>query len=82
MNHSYETRAYVIWLRFGSLTRECDPPLRTFKRIFEIREVKVASCITIVRYWRTRGHQIVSLWGKHERKLCYTDDMKSFLLDP
>ena len=43
MNHSYETRAYVLWLRFGSIHEECDPPLRTHRRIFEITGVKVAT---------------------------------------
>ena len=43
VNHSFETRAYVIWLRYGSITQECDPPLRTHQRIFEITGVKVSS---------------------------------------
>jgi hypothetical protein len=82
VNHNYNTRAYVIWLRFGSVTEECDPPLRTFQRIFEITGVKVASCMTIVRNWRRHGHEVVSLRGKWERKLWYTADMKKYLLDP
>jgi hypothetical protein len=82
VNHNLNTRSYVIWLRFGSLTKECDPPLRTFQRIFEITGVKVASCMTIVRNWRRYGHEVVSYRGKYERKLWHTEDMKKFLLDP
>ena len=61
VNHSYETRAYVIWLRYGSIHQECDPPLRTHRRIFEITGVKVASQLTMIRNWRKYGYQICNL---------------------
>ena len=82
MNHSLETRSFVIWLRYGSTTKECDPPLRSFRDISRITGVKVCSCMTIVRNWIKYGHEVVNYKGKYERKLWYTEDMKKFLLNP
>ena len=41
--HSLEMKAFVVWLRYGSLAEVCEPPLRTFKEIFRITGVKVNS---------------------------------------
>lgn len=30
VHHTLEMKAFVVWLRFGSLSEECHPPLRTY----------------------------------------------------
>jgi hypothetical protein len=82
MNHSYETRAFVIWLRFGSIHEECYQPLITYRRIFEITGVKIPSQITMVRNWRKYGHTICNFRGVRQIKYWYTDEMIKYLLDP
>jgi hypothetical protein len=81
-NHQPKIRAFVIWLRFGSIHEECKPPLRTYRYISEITGVKLQSCITIVRNWRRYGYQICNFKGTYERRYWYTDEIKEYLLDP
>ena len=49
VNHRTEARMFVVFLRFGSLTQECHPPLRTHRRIFEIMGVKTTTQFNIIR---------------------------------
>jgi hypothetical protein len=48
-------KAFVIWLRYGTLSEETEPPLRTFRQIFQITGVKVNSQFTIIRLWKDNG---------------------------
>lgn len=47
--HTVEMKAFVVWLRFGSLTAECKPALRKMREIFRITGVKLSSQFTIIK---------------------------------
>ena len=53
--HSLEMKAFVIWLRYGTLSEDIEPPLRTHRQIFQITGVKVTSQFTIIRLWKANG---------------------------
>ena len=55
MYHSLEMKAFVIWLRYGTLSEDIEPPLRTHRQIFQITGVKVTSQFTIIRLWKANG---------------------------
>ena len=52
VHHSLEMKAFVVWLRYGTLSKEVQPPLRTYSQIFQITGVKVNSQFTIIRLWK------------------------------
>ena len=83
VSHRVETRMYVVYLRFGSLTEECHPPLRTHRRIFEITGVKPSTQFNMIRSWRQNNYQVLPSRKGYGRKQCwYDEDIKSYLLDP
>ena len=55
VHHSLEMKAFVVWLRYGTLSEVVEPPLRTFRQIFQITGVKVNSLFTIIRLWKNNG---------------------------
>ena len=57
--HSLEMKAFVVWLRYGSLTEEVEPPLRTYNQIFQVTGVKINSQFIIIRVWRENDYQVV-----------------------
>ena len=78
--HSLEMKAFVIWLRYGTLSEETEPPLRTFRQIFQITGVKVTSQFTIIRLWKQNDFQVVCKRSECGRTACITEEMKKFLL--
>ena len=54
--HSLEMKAFVVWLRYGSLSEEVRPPLRTYSQIFQITGVKIKSQLTIIKLWKENGY--------------------------
>ena len=54
--HSLEMKAFVVWLRYGSLSEEVRPPLRTYSQIFQITGVKIKSQFTIIKLWKENGY--------------------------
>ena len=56
MYHTLEKKAFVVWLRYGTLTEEVRPPLRTFREIFQITGVKINSQFTIIKLWKENGY--------------------------
>ena len=56
VNHSLEMKAFVVWLRYGTLSEEVRPPLRTFREIFQITGVKINSQFTIIKLWKENGY--------------------------
>ena len=50
--HSLEMKAFVVWLRYGTLSEEVQPTLRTYSQIFHITGVKISSQFTIIRLWK------------------------------
>jgi len=83
VNHRTEARMFVVFLRFGSLTQECHPRLRTHRRIFEITGVKPTTQFNIIRRWRENNYQVLPSKKGYDRKRCwYTQEIKDFLLDP
>ena len=66
---------------FGvTLSEVVEPPLRTFRQIFQITGVKVNSQFTIIRLWKDNGFLVV--WKKRQcgRTACITEEMKEYLL--
>ena len=58
--HSLEMKAFVVWLRYGTLSEEVQPPLRTYSQIFKITGVKISSQFTIIiRLWKENDFQVV-----------------------
>ena len=80
VHHSLEMKAFVVWLRYGTLSEVVEPPLRTFRQIFQITGVKVNSQFTIIRLWKDNGFHVV--WKKRQcgRRACITEEMKEYLL--
>ena len=52
--YSNQTKAFVVYLRFGSLTAE-GPPQQSMAQIRDITGVKLVSCYSIIRDWRRKG---------------------------
>lgn len=80
-SYPLDLKAFVIYLRFGTLTNDC-PPIRTMEQVRDITGVKLKSCYTIVRIWRSKGFQITD--GKvghgHPHKL--TPELEKQLINP
>jgi hypothetical protein len=55
VHHSLEMKAFVVWLRYGTLSEVVEPLLRTFRQIFQITGVKFNSQFTIIRLWKDNG---------------------------
>ena len=55
--YSNQTKAFVVYLRFGSLTAE-GPPQHSMAQIRDITGVKLVSCYSIIRDWRRKGFVI------------------------
>ena len=58
-DHSHDVKAYVVFLRYGSLT-EPGPKWHTFSRIREITGVKINTAHYICKHWEKNGFQIVN----------------------
>ena len=54
--HSLEMKAFVVRLRYGSLSEVVEPPLRTFRQIFHVTGVKINSQFTIIKLWKENGY--------------------------
>ena len=55
VHHSLEMKAFVVWLRYGTLSEVVEPPLRTFRQIFQFTGLNVNSQFTIIRLWKENG---------------------------
>jgi hypothetical protein len=73
-------KAFVIWLQYGTLSEDIEPPLRTHRQIFQITGVKVTSQFTIIRLWKENGFQVMCRRGECGRRACITEEMKKYLL--
>lgn len=78
--HTLEMKAFVVWLRYGTLSEEIEPPLRTFHQIFQITGVKVNSQFTIIRLWKENDFQVMCRRRECGRRACITEEMKQYLL--
>ena len=78
--HSLEMKALVVWLRYGTLSEEVQPALRTYSQIFKITGVKISSQFTIIRLWKENGYQVVCRRSECGRRTYITDEMKQYLL--
>ncbi len=55
--YSNDTKAFVVYLRFGSLTQD-GPPQHSMAQIRDLTGVKLVSCYSIIRDWRKKGFVI------------------------
>jgi len=78
--HSLEMKVFVVWLRYGTLSEEVQPALRTYSQIFKITGVKISSQFTIVRLWKEISYQVVCRRSECGRRTYITDEMKQYLL--
>ena len=78
--HSLEMKAFVVWLRYGTLSEEVQPTLRTYSQIFHITGVKISSQFIIIRLWKENGHQVVCKRSDCGRRTYITQEMKQYLL--
>ena len=57
--HSQDIKAYVIYLRYASLTKP-GPKWHTFREISQIAGVKLTSAYSIVDYWEKNGYRFIN----------------------
>lgn len=56
-NLTVEQKAYIVYLRYGSLTDDSNP-IRTHREVGEITGIKVNSCTTVCQRWKRDGFTI------------------------
>jgi len=78
--HTLEMKAFVVWLRYGTLSEEVQPALRTYSQIFKITGVKISSQFTIIRLWKENDYQMMCRRSDCGRRTYITDEMKQYLL--
>ena len=52
-------KAYVVYLRYGSLT-EAGPKWHTFKKISEMTGVRLKTAFEIVKRWKEDGFKVLN----------------------
>lgn len=81
MMNTPEMRAFVVWLRYGSLIDNAKVE-HTFREIFELTGVKITTAFKICRLWEQRGFQFPKLQRGGKKCRWVTDEIREYLLSP